>query len=387
MKSFHNVESHRTLYGIGQFLLGMMLLFVCPAFGDGDSGRVKALMHAFVLEYAKMNPYTSTEEAFSSAKGKQVVGDSLSAINSKIQKDPPSELTQNSGFRITYKLLADHISKTKEIFDRGELEYARMRVNGIGNLCAGCHMQAPKISSYSAFEFITGKRSEETFNNANFLYTIRRYAEAQAIMDALIRKYPNSSLSSDQLNSLYRMKLGILVRIQRDPKAAIASLSEDLKNEKIPVDVRDNIKNWIESLKKWSVDAKNPATMSTPDLIKYVAANLPGNLNRKIAPSDPQLMNLLRMSGLLYDRLLKEPNSESTQQILFYLAKCERSLSPYYWYSMNEIYLLECIVKFPKASFSRKCYDAYKEGMNERYFGQALPDSVRTSLEALKAYL
>lgn len=56
-----------------------------------------------------------------------------------------------------------------------------------------------------------------------------------------------------------------------------------------------------------------------------------------------------------------------TQEMLFWLAKCERSLSTLDWYSLNEIYLKECIVQYPKQSYSKACYDAYAEGMQTFY--------------------
>lgn len=354
---------------------------------DEDRGRVKGLMHSFVLEYSKMNPYLQSEQAFDSKEGQKVIKESLDNLANRIKRQPPGEIKNSPGFRITYGLLADHISKTKDVFDRGEKEYARMSIKGIGNLCAGCHLQVPKISQYSAFEFVSEISNKTSVENADFLFTIRRYAESLKIFDQLIREYPANHLDSDQLSQIYRHKLSILSRIYRDPALAEKSLTEDLKNQNIPVDVRQNVSSWIETLKKWKAETPDPAQMKTPQLIAYAEKNIPADLNRKIAPSDPQLLNLLRISGLLYDRLYSESNGDNTQKLLYYLARCERSLSPFFWYSISEIYLKECIIRFPKQSYSKRCYDAYESGMRERYFGKPLPEGVQNSLKALKESL
>lgn len=371
-----------------QLALIFVLLFMIPGARatEDDRGRTKALMHGFVLEFAKMSPYLASDKEFTSEKGKAVIADSLNSISSKI-KAPTPLIKDNSGFRITYELLSDHILKTKQAFDSGEMEYARMRVNGIGNLCSACHMQAPKIAKFSAFEFVVGKNENVNFENADFLFVIRRYDEALAQYDKLAREFPKGSLTSDRLPEVYRRKLAIFARVYRDPVGAVANLSEDLKNKSLPVDVRRNIETWIESLNKWKREKTNPEDMPTEELLAFVAGSLPKDPGRKIAPSHPELLSLLRLSGLLYERLYKEPNGPLTPQILFYLASCERSLSPLYWYPLSEIYLKECIVKFPANPFAKKCYDSYRTGMQERYFGKPLPEGVKQTLDAFKKYL
>ena len=366
------------------FIFAVGFSSLCSA--EEDRGRTKALMHSFVLEFAKMSPYLASEKDFTSEKGKAVIGESLQSISSKI-KTPSPLIKENSGFRISYELLSDHILKTKAVFDRGEMEYARLRVNGIGNLCASCHMQAPTIAKFSAFEFVIGKNEKINFENAEFLFVIRRFDESLAQFDKLIREYPKGSLTSERLTEAYRRKLAIFARVLRDPIGAVNNLKEDLKNKSIPTDVRKNVESWIETLNSWKVEKTNPENMPTEELIAFVAGSLSRDPGRKIAPSHPELLKLLRLSGLLYDRLYKEPNGAYTPQILFYLAACERSLSPLYWYSLNEIYLKECIVKFPANPFAKKCYEAYKSGMQERYFGKPLPEGVQQSLEAFKKYL
>ncbi|MGZ3723875.1 MAG: tetratricopeptide repeat protein [Bdellovibrionales bacterium] len=351
-----------------------------------DRGPVRAVMHAFVTEIATLKPYLVSKEAFTSEKGKAEVGPALTRLAAKVNHPPPPLLKDSQGFRITYGLLADHIQKTKSLYDKGEYEYARLRLNGTTNLCASCHTQTPspkKNSLFPPFDDLTAKVSYE---NADFLFVLRRYEQALAEFDVLIREYPNSKLPPDLLSEVLRRKVAIFARALRDPAAGAASFKEDLKNSKLPSDMRENIKDWIAGFEKLSAEKQNPEKLLTPKLIDYVVKRLPVEPGRKIPNADPQLLNLLYISGLLYERLFQEPNGPQTQQLLYYLSVCERSLSPVVWYSMNEIYLKECVVRFPKQPFSKKCFDAYKEGMQERYSGK-LPEPVQQSVDALKDYL
>lgn len=367
--------------------IGIFLLLLSPAtYAQSDQGRIKGLMHAFVMELSQMSPYLATEEAFTSPQGKATVASSLKTLERKVQ-NPPAELKDTVGFRISFGLLADHIAQTKMVYEKGEYEYARSRLNGMTNLCAACHTQTPRRSAGSPFSQFDKPDAKPSFEQANFLFVLRRYDEALGMFDKLVRGYPDSGLPSDRLNDIYRKKLAIFGRVLRDPNTAVLNLNEDLKNEKLPLDVKQNIKGWIADFKKWKDESKDPSKLSTPELINYVSTRIPTGLGRKIAPSSPDLLNLLRLSGLLYEKLYSEHDPSLTQQLLYYLAMCERSLSPLDWYSLNEIYLKECVVRYPKQAFSKRCFEAYRSGMAERYSNLAMPDYIHRSINALKDYL
>ncbi|MGE0762598.1 MAG: tol-pal system YbgF family protein [Bdellovibrionales bacterium] len=386
MKIDHFV--HRLKPSFNWRQLALLLLLVLPGLVQADEvdGLTKGLMHSFVLEYAKMNPYLTSEKAFSSKEGQATIGKSLKVLAGKVKSTSP-QLEGSPGFRITYGLLADHLQKTEQAFQSGEMDHARMRINGLGNLCAACHMQAPRISHFSAFEFVVERSQDVSFNNAEFLFVVRRYDEALAQYDKLVRDYPKSGLTPDQLSEVYRRKLAIFARVYRDPNAATENLSTDLKNKNLPIDVRRNIESWSTTLQSWKNEKVDPAKLKTADLLTYTSKNLPVDLSRKIAPDNPQLLHILRISGLLYERLYKDPASDNTQGLLYYLARCERSLAPLYWYPINEIYLKQCVVQYPKKSYSKRCFEAYREGMQERYFGRPLPDGVQQSINALKEFI
>src|SRR5581483_3073165 len=80
-----------------------------PLRADDDQGKVKVLMHAFLAEISRMNPYLNSESAFRSEKGKEVVRSSLNALEKKVQNSPPDLIKNSAGFRITYDLLSDHV--------------------------------------------------------------------------------------------------------------------------------------------------------------------------------------------------------------------------------------------------------------------------------------
>lgn len=368
------------------FLFGLIMASIPCLSQSSDSGRVKSTMHTFLVEMAKVTPYLSTTEAFTSKEGKAAIGPALESLAKKV-RNPPTKLKESTGFRITFGLLADHIQKTKAVYDKGEMEYARLRLNGMTNLCASCHTQTPEKRKNSLFPPIDDLTAKVNFDNANFLFVIRRYEQALAQFDSLIRGYPDSGLQSDLLGDVFRRKVAVFARVYRDPKGAVESLRLDLKNGKLPSDIRDNVLQWIAGFEKMAKDKTDPAKFATPKLIEYVSARMPKEMNRKIPTGDPQLLNLLYLSGLMYERLFEEPNSPQTQELLYYLAILERSLAPVIWYSVSEVYLKECVVAFAPSTSSKRCLDAYEAGMRERFFGRNIPEPIQNSIDALKEYL
>jgi hypothetical protein len=338
------------------------------------------------MEVAKISPYLNNAVAFSSPEGKRVVGEALSRLKEKTESPPPA-FEKTPGFRITFNLLADHVQKTKVIFDKGEMEYARFRLNGMTNLCAFCHTQTPVSKTGSPFAAFNYKSDLANFDNASFFFVMRRYDIALSQFEKLIREYPQSGASSEQLSEIFRKRLAIYVRVLRSPKLGALALRDDLKNSKLPSDIRANVKEWAEALDKLAEEPQTVSDMKTPELLAYVTKRMPIQPDRKIPTSDPQLINLLNLSGLLYERLYKEPNGPNTQEILYRLALCERSLSAVIWYSVSEVYLKECVVQFPKQSYSKKCLEAYEDGMRERFFGKPIPDAIQESIKAMKDYL
>lgn len=353
---------------------------------DAERGKIKALMHSFVMEINNMSPYLTSTRTFESEAGKKQIKSSLDKLTSKLEY-PPKTLTGSPGFEITLDLLADHLQKTKQIFDKGEMDYARMRVAGITNLCASCHLQNPVAKPTSPFATFNSKADQVSFQNANFFFLIRRFDLALAQFEKLIREYPQSGASSEELSEAFRKRLAVYVRVLRTPKLGALALQEDLKNDKLPSDIRQAVTEWIGALNKLANEPRDVADYKTPKLIEYVVKRIPTHPNRKIPTSDPQLINMLYLSGLLYERLYKEADTKHTQELLYYLAVCERSLAPVIWYSISEIYLKECVVRYPKKPFTKKCFNAYEEGMRERFMGRAPPEPVRESIEALRSYL
>lgn len=383
-------KKSRAIYPV---LIAVLLALAVSAQGQNSSppvdGKLKSLMHTFYTQIVNLRPYLVSEERMKDPKAVKEIDLALSEMIKKIQAPTPKTIDSTPSFRITYDLIGSHLEETKEVLSRGELEYTRMRLNATTNFCIHCHSQIPEKSK--GMLGISGLESDlaaPTMENAEFLFIIRRFDQALARYDAMARLFPKSAVSSDQLHQLYHRKLAIFARVYRDPQKAVDNFIADLKNPALPKDIQKNIKAWVEYFEEWKREKVDPATLSDEKLVDFVAKSLPDGISRKISPANPDAVNYLRLSGLLFERLMKKPTSPSVPEMLYNLALSEKHVSTIYWYPMSEIYLKECIQKFPKRPITRKCFSAYEKAMQDRYLGGGpLPEQIRQSIEALKTNL
>ncbi len=353
-----------------------------------ERGQIKSLMHTFQAEIAKLRPYVTSEAAFADPKARVEIAASLNTLEKQASRSAPDGISSNPGFRITFDLMAQHLRQTKKVFDAGKYQAARIRLNATPNFCMSCHTQTPEKSDGILGAWGKTELKEVTAGNAEYLFITRRFDEALKQMDELIRKFPKSNLKPDQFMDVYRRKLAIFARVKRDPAAAIVNFKKDLENADIPQDVRRNVEGWTSYFESWKSEKEDPSRLSTEKLVAYVSKSLPEEKFRKIAPADPDVVAYLRLSGLLYERLLNENDSPHVQEILYYLAGIERQLSPLYWYSLSESYLRECITKYAKKPYTKKCYDVLESDLRNRYSEQGkTEDDVQTQLDRLKEYL
>lgn len=356
---------------------------------EAERGPIKSLMHTFESEMEKLRPYLVSDAAFEDPAARPKVEAALKTLEKQVNRAKPKGIDKNPGFRITYDLMAHHIRQTKRAFDSGKLPYARMRLNATANFCMSCHTQTPEQKN--AFIGPWGNSADlkaATVVNSEYLFITRRFDQALARMDELIRKYPKSDLKAEQFLDVYRRKLAIFARVQRDPKAAVASFKADLGNKALPADIRKRVESWIADFEAWGKEKEDPSAMTDEKLMAFVKKALPEERLRQSAVAAPEIVKALRLSGLLYERLLNSPDPALAQEFLFYLAGIERQLAPFYWYSLSDSYLRECITKYPKRPYTKKCYDAFETDLRQRYQGQGkTDDDVQAQLERLKSHL
>lgn len=352
-----------------------------------DRFQLMTLMHTFEAEFTRLRPHLVSDVKFSAADARAEIRSSLETLEKAVTSIRPPTIEKNPSLNLTFSLMSHHLQRTKASFDQGALELTRRHLNATTNFCMNCHTQLPVAKANLGGLALEASTEPVTFESAESAFITRRFDVALERYDELARKYPASGLDADRLVDVYNRKIALFARVQRDPKAGVTNFKKDLENEKLPVDVRSNLKVWITEFEKWQSEKVKLDRLSNEALLSWISKNRP-EPTRQIAPSDPQLVTHLRLSGLLYERLTKDPNGKDAQEILYGLALYEKKLAKLYWYSMYPSYLRECVLKFPKKPLTKTCYDLYESDLMEQFAGRSpIPESLKSGLEVLKRQL
>lgn len=363
-------------------LILILVIFSSSLLHSEPAGNVietKALMHYFFGALLNMKPFMTSFEEFKKPANSEKIRKELNLLKDKIVIEPPSQLVNSTGFNFSYNLMARHVGEIVHLYDFKIYAQAWEKLNATTSFCIGCHTRLPEkvnnvINQWSKLELVKG--SSKTLADAEFLFLSHQYSSAIEFYDFKIRSFDSKTEEKTELLKMYERKLTFFARVLRDPKAAIESLKRDLKNTKLPKQIQDAIKAWIENFR----DLEKISTDSLKNAKEIIKQN---SSDKKIDLFDPTLIKLLFASGIIYERIFKITKSDESADLLYLLSLVERQLAPIRYYSLSDIYLYECVSQFPKSTIAKSCFKDYELSMKLKY-GGTVPEFINISIESLR---
>lgn len=369
-----------------RLIWSLLLVFIFQhSRAETKSSELPALMHSFYGSIEQLKPYMISIEDFKSPKNKE----SLLGILNDLEKQAsqaPQALQASPGFNVTFPLIARHVGEVSQLYKNGIYELAWQRLNATTSLCMSCHTRLPQKLETKAFDW--AKRGAnivdpKDLRDAEFYFIAHNYNMALEIFDQAIATHSTPD-DNGELIRIYERKIPYLARVRRDPGFAIQNLKSNLRNSKLPPMIQGHIKNWISAFEKWKAEKNDPAKFSDKDLLDYAQKIVKQKSGGKaVSIGDPNVVDLLRTSGLLYERLYGKKDSSLVPEMLLVLAKIERELAPIKYFALGDVYLKECIIQFSSKPVAKQCFQDYSLSIKQR-FGPGLPEYLRNSLESLQ---
>ena len=180
--------------------------------------------------------------------------------------------------------------------------------------------------------------------------------------------------------------------MQRDLKGAQSAIEKFKKNKQLPEFLSRNLEAWHKQLVQWQeIKLPDARKAKASAILNFAEKNLSLNANiSRIDSSNPRYISDLVVSSLLYEFVQKQPQSPSIPEALYWLAVVDRELSNSPFYSLADLYLKECMLKFPETKTAMKCYQEYEAEMVFGYTGSGgtnVPREVLEDLKYLKKYV
>lgn len=340
-------------------------------------------------ELEKLVPSLIDEEKFSAKENEKPIQEILDNLVKLFQGLKKHPVIQTPGFKISRNQIETQLEETHAVF-RTNKELARHKINSTLGLCISCHTQLPRgdrlklFSGYNLDNNFTGP-----FEKAEFYFITRDFEKAIVNYDFYINSFNKNFGDTKKLETSLNRKLTYFMRINRESKVGIQDFEQNLQNKELPNSVKERVQEWVKQLSKNSpsdqLDMKSISEQSMKerlDKITHDNERAPGiSLFSYIEAQD------LKNSGFLYQYLYLHPQSPLLPEILYNLALFDKRLNLNLFYSLGDLYLLECMEKYPKNPIAKKCYQAYEEDKIFSYTGSSgtsLPDDVNKELLRLK---
>jgi hypothetical protein len=359
-------------------------------------GQAKAVMNNVYDSYLKIIPYAYSVNksiSFKNKKEKEELLKNLTDLTQFFKSAKHAELFQRPGFRPSLESITNHLEETIISVEADNTVFAQKRLNVLGALCVSCHSQLPDSVSKNAFRDNIKKEKRELFDSdfsyANYLYLVRRFDESKlyfekAIEEALAKQ--DKGINQEILFSLKKI-VSVDTKIKFNYKNALTFIEKWEKDSRLSSSDSKIVKRWNASLKTWK--GFDPASIkSIPGFVeKYLS---PLDMKKELTFTGEEDITLLISSGILFNYLAENPKSELAPEILYWLSIAEHRMSQTYFFSLGDIYLKDCIRKYPASPYAKKCYLEYADSIETGYSGSSgtdIPAEEKKELQKLKSLL
>lgn len=371
---------------------------------------LRTLVFSASLLFASTASFAAAEWEMSLNEDMTEIGALMSSLlNEKVLSDPKATVTRlnqlserfvrmephtkdrGPAFRITWQTMLEQIDRTRETVDRGTASKDSLRnlVHGIATACAGCHTQDDRAQALSF-----GKLSvttDDPLQQARFHYITRDYTAALKLYDTFLDQQPRLAYDGGVLDAL-EGELTIFAQIYRDPERGVRHFRKRLEQGggSMSKQVRKDIEAWIhgfDDVRRAKIKAFEP---SWEQLEGYAKRYVLPHEGVPIVSEEKEKVVYLWMRGLLHEYVQMHPADPNMPQLLYWLAIVDRMLDYNLYYSLADLYLRECITRYPATDTALQCYTEYRRYVEFAYSGSGgenVPDDVVDELARLNKLL
>jgi hypothetical protein len=363
--------------------LTLLILFATPAF----AGPVLQMDKAFIA-LSELIPFITDRDQFMEKKNEKIISSKISELQSAIITAKHDSLIKEDLFAPSYSLINENISGSREAFKNGNKDYARWRLKEITTLCLDCHTRLPAsyASSFQNGEFTIDKSKFENIYNLGVAQLIvRRYTDAK---DSFTRSIQDRIIKKEFGDIILPFKQILLIdgKVLKNPENLSTFLTEYSTNKALPEDVQRSIAGWLKRLNHWKGNKLLKVGLKTDkEVTRFIAKEL-APLKGKAFYGGEYDVDLLITSGLLSNYSFENPTSASAPEINFWLGWSEKYLKRENFFGSGDLFLKQCIKRYPTNPIAKKCLEEYKESVEFEFSGSSgtsIPKDVQKELDDL----
>lgn len=336
-------------------------------------------------------PYLLDEPKFSNKNNEKNISKSLHELEKAFTLAGHDDLIRHDLFAPSYQLLIENLKNSKKAFQEGKKEYAFWMVHEAASTCLDCHTRLPieHASSFQNGELnINLTKIKSSYEKGINYLIIRRYVDAK---ESFVRDIQDKFITKNMTDMILSFQQILLIetKIMKDPSRMISLIDSYQVKKNLPDMVSKELATWKNRLIDWK-DEKYLKTglTSEKDLIDFKTRRLLPLKQKSF--EDAYKVDLLLASGLLSNYFFQTQNSPSAPELTYWIGWIEKRLKKEDFLSSGELFLKQCIKKYPKSLIAQECYSEYKESMEFNFTGSSgthIPNEIVKELNELKSLM
>lgn len=346
------------------------------------NAEVKPHMQNFYMLTNKIQNYIYDKSDYFNKKNEKEIAKALKEFNENTLKLKKDKLAQNDDMKFQLLQLSEGLADAEQAFKDGFKDYSYWILKSSFNHCFACHTQ--KGLSETNFKMLSNKKAN-TYAQAEFLFIIRNYTEANKILEKIVTEYPKNKATIEELESSVQKLLFHAVRVQKNELATIDLFERLLKNKNLPSSLRNDILAWKKYLnvKKYRIDEETDLD-SASSIEEFIESR--NHIAGSYKLSNQRYIVDLETTQKLYELLETSNDKNLRPWILYWLAYQEKDYRLTMFDVSSENYLKECIEKYSHHKAAKKCFAFYKEMQTELFTGSRGTDIPKAVSDQILKY-
>lgn len=364
--------------------LALVFAFTGTTRAETDNTDIRKLMSNASQNLSTLIPLAYDDEAFRAGQNRQRIQQAMKELETLFAQKSDKLGDQSDTAWISLQVLQQHLNETAQLYNAGYFAMSQYLLTSTPAICATCHLQD------SAHSSIKSQLSRQHFANdysfAEYLFTIRQYDEAETfyrshLQDAEVRNSRFRYLKP--MERLMTIELGIRQSVEDTGKMLERHLGDTRQ-----IEIKQVLSEWLEGLTAIkTAGAKNHKELQA--LFNQWFSETPGTSHEFIL-DESRRPQAIWLRAKLFDLLPLEKSRADNAGILYMLAIIDRVLGQDEPYSFANLYLKQCVVRYPETETATRCLDEYRNHLSFYYggsAGEAVPEELVEEYRTMKKAL
>lgn len=346
-------------------------------------------MHKAFNALTELVPYITQKDLFLKKSNEKEITEKISEVRNAFKSAKHDTLLKQDLFAPSYLLVNENLDESLTAFKKGNKDYSHWRLKQLTSACIDCHTRLPTALA-SSFEMgeiaINPTKYKNSYNLGIAQLIVRRYSDAKA---SFTKNIDERIIKNDLKDLIEPFKQILLIdaKVLKDPKDMGVFVEHYLGKKQTPDEIKVTLNKWKQRLKIWEGRKKATDSLSNDSEIKKFIRDYVAPLRTDSYLSEEYDVDALIISGAISNYLFNNPQTKLAPELNFWIGWAEKMLKRDNFFGSGDLFLKQCIQRYPTDAFAKECYKEYKESVEFEFSGSRgtdIPPEVQHELDRLQ---